>query len=999
MLIAKLTSSAILNLHILLYVVQYTMVPIIPVACSMAVFFRFVLPVLTQDKWSTLNVDLSNRLAPLHHALATDEMTPSEAGDCFTLILQEYFSDIPEFQVPDKKPFFQRPAKTLDEARRTKNKLRKKAFSKNATDGDRTLFYDALHTYDTLRKQEKANENRRNTTKEERHFKSNFWDFSKRLVDGSLYTDNSWPSFSKQTADSFYTTRYESNTPLNYDRMSWFPPVSRPDTATDFNLDPIRPSDIRKIVMKKSSKSAPGPDGIMYGMIKKLPCTHHFMATLFSKVLMSASPPSSWTTSKIALIHKKGDTDIPSNSRMIALASTIGKLYHQILAERFESFVINNNLIDTKFQKAFLQGISGCTDHNVIVHEILSHAKANSKTVHMTWFDLEDAFGSVQHELIYHTLERLDFPPCVQLYIKNLYSSLSGRVSTKSWTSDEFTFKKGIFQGDPLSPLIFILCFDPIVQDLISNSDFGYDLNGTKFITTPFADDFCLITRHKKTHQRFINRIANHTSSMSLKLKPSKCRSLSLSAGSPTSVLFQIDGAEVPTVEDESHKFLGSLITFRNKSSDIFEYLSTKISTALENINSSVIRPEYKIQVYMRYFLPSLRYHLTVNDLCASHLQALDAMCNRYLKMWFGIPRPGTLAFIFMPNGLSIRSISDLYLECHTMAHLSMRNKSDELVNHCIDSRLERERKWTRKKSVTVRCEQIFNDVNNATISKQKSSAKQQLTDSISQHWQDHVRSLAVQGKFFDLLSMESSCTLWRSIIFNLPTRVCKFLVNALGDSLNTRVNLARWGKAICNKCIHCKNSETLHHVLNNCKVFLDQGRYTYRHNSVLKYIISVARLGLVNNTESSIHHDIPGETGFSGGTTIPTVCLPTNLIPDLVIYWKDIKKLLIFELTVPFEHGIDKAHQSKTNKYAPLVSDIQDNDFDVTFIAFEVGSRGFISQDNCQRLKSFLSCVGASVSFKEFRDRISKLAIISSFVIYHAKGERSWEQCNLLNS
>ena len=174
-----------------------------------------------------------------------------------------------------------------------------------------------------------------------------------------------------------------------------------------------------------------------------------------------------------------------------------------------------------------------------------------------------------------------------------------------------------------------------------------------------------------------------------------------------------------------------------------------------------MVRPEYKIQAYIRYFLPSLRYHLTVNDLCASHLQALDAMCNRYLKMWFGIPRPGTLAFIFMPNGLSIRSISDLYLECHTMAHLSMRNKSDELVNHCIDSRLERERKWTRKKSVTVRCEQIFNDVNNATISKQKSSAKQQLTDSISQHWQDHVRSLAVQGKFRDRLSTESSCTLW----------------------------------------------------------------------------------------------------------------------------------------------------------------------------------------------------------------------------------------------
>ena len=175
-------------------------------------------------------------------------------------------------------------------------------------------------------------------------------------------------------------------------------------------------------------------------------------------------------------------------------------------------------------------------------------------------------------------------------------------------------------------------------------------------------------------------------------------------------------------------------------------------------------------------------------------------------------------------------------------------------------------------------------------------------------------------------------------------------MVNALGDSLNTRVNLARWGKNISNKCIHCKNSETLHHVLNNCKVFLDQGRYTYRHNSVLKHIISVARSGLSKSDPDrnvSIFHDIPGEAGFSKGTTIPTECSPTNLIPDLVIFWKNIKKVFILELTVPFEHGIDRAHQFKSNKYAPLVSDIQNNNYDVTYIAIEIGSRGFISSNN----------------------------------------------------
>ena len=57
--------------------------------------------------------------------------------------------------------------------------------------------------------------------------------------------------------------------------------------------------------------------------------------------------------------------------------------------------------------KAFLRKISGCQDHNLIMGEIINHAKANKRTAHMTWFDLEDAFGSVSHDLIPICLDRM----------------------------------------------------------------------------------------------------------------------------------------------------------------------------------------------------------------------------------------------------------------------------------------------------------------------------------------------------------------------------------------------------------------------------------------------------------------------------------------------------------------------------------------------------------------------------------------------------------------
>ena len=79
-----------------------------------------------------------------------------------------------------------------------------------------------------------------------------------------------------------------------------------------------------------------------------------------------------------------------------------------------------NNYIDEKVQKAFPPGINGTIKHNVVLEEIISQGKANKKMVHVTFFDLEDAFRSVPHPLIIHTLKRVNVHAEIQL-INTLY--------------------------------------------------------------------------------------------------------------------------------------------------------------------------------------------------------------------------------------------------------------------------------------------------------------------------------------------------------------------------------------------------------------------------------------------------------------------------------------------------------------------------------------------------------------------------------------------------
>ena len=309
----------------------------------------------------------------------------------------------------------------------------------------------------------------------------------------------------------------------------------------------------------------------------------------------------------VTLIHKRNEPSNPKNFRMIALTSVIGKLFHQILSDRILDFLIKNNFLDPALQKAFIKNINGTIEHNQLLQEIISHARHNKKTCHITFFDLKDAFGSISHELISHILNRYNLPNNIKSYINSLYSCIDGSVIGPTWRSDRFTFRRGVFQGDPLSPTIFICVFNPLLEYLKTEVKHGYALDAdTKTISTPFADDFNVITSNSRTHQRILHNVEKFAISMNLCLEPTKCKSISISSGSSKVQEFKLSNQTVGSIIDAPEKFLGSQITFHGKQSDTFDYIHKGILDSLQNIEKGLIRDEYKLRVYSEYLLPEI---------------------------------------------------------------------------------------------------------------------------------------------------------------------------------------------------------------------------------------------------------------------------------------------------------------------------------------------------------------------------------------------------------
>ena len=131
---------------------------------------------------------------------------------------------------------------------------------------------------------------------------------------------------------------------------------------------------------------------------------------------------------------------------------------------------------------------------------------------------------------------------------------------------------RGTFQGDPFSGTIFLITFKPLIEYIKRLKETqGYKIKETAVITTPFADDFNLISSNHKRHQKLISAVVEKAETMGLSFKHSKCRSLSIQNGSPTNVKFVLKSSEetgekvyISTVHDNPHKFLGATVTYTN---------------------------------------------------------------------------------------------------------------------------------------------------------------------------------------------------------------------------------------------------------------------------------------------------------------------------------------------------------------------------------------------------------------------------------------------------
>jgi hypothetical protein len=212
--------------------------------------------------------------------------------------------------------------------------------------------------------------------------------------------------------------------------------------------------EIEEVVKECDGNKSPGPDGFNFNFVKSFwSLMKDEVRILFDQFHANANLPKSFSSYFVTLIPKVNSPLALNEFRPISLLGGLYKLVAKVLAKRFAK--VMDSLVSPT-QSAFLKGRL-LVDGVMVVNEIVDWAKKTGKSCLIFKVDFEKAYDSVEWSFLDYMLERFGFGEKWKKWICSCVYGGSMSVLVNGSPTEEINIQRGLKQGDPLAPFLFLL--------------------------------------------------------------------------------------------------------------------------------------------------------------------------------------------------------------------------------------------------------------------------------------------------------------------------------------------------------------------------------------------------------------------------------------------------------------------------------------------------------------------------------------------------------------
>eukprot|EP00253_Pinus_taeda_P027174 PITA_27174 len=282
-------------------------------------------------------------------------------------------------------------------------------------------------------------------------------------------------------------------------------------------LKPISLQEVETAVNLLKAGKAPGPDGFTSNFFQ------HFWELIQWEVwqVVEESHSMRWmypglNATFIALILKSENSNSPEKFRPIALCNIIYKIVSKVVALRLKPLL---PLIISPEQSGYVEGRQ-ITDGIILTHEIIHSLKQTKKPGMLLKIDLSKAFDIIFWEYMQKVVKAFGFDVAWIRWISSLISSTFFSILINGTPSSTFNPSRGIHQGDPLSPFLFVIMAEGLGRSIKAAISAG-NLKGISIHQSPttshqqFVDDNMLFGHSSVQEVRTLNSILDNFSKAS----------------------------------------------------------------------------------------------------------------------------------------------------------------------------------------------------------------------------------------------------------------------------------------------------------------------------------------------------------------------------------------------------------------------------------------------------------------------------------------------------